>query len=70
MSKGRNGNKKLDRNKRDCERYRLENRHEKSKARKLVKHLRHRPDDIEAAKAYAALPDFAKVGPGRLFEAA
>lgn len=65
MSK--NGTKKYGRNKRDCERYKLENRAEKSKARKLVKHIRFlaangRPADLLAMKAYAAIPDIFKKG--------
>lgn len=65
MSK--NGTKKYGRNKSSCDRYKLENRAEKSKARKLVKHIRYlaahgRPEDALAMKAYEAIPAVFKKG--------
>ena len=65
MSK--NGTKKYGRNKDSCARYKLENRAEKSKARKLVKHIRHlaahgRPVDPLAMKAYEAIPAIFRKG--------
>lgn len=55
---GKNGNKKHGRNKADCTRYTNENRHEKSHARRLTKHLLVFPGDAVAKLAYAALPPF------------
>lgn len=63
----KNGTKTHGRNKQTCERYKLENRHEKSKLRRLVKHIRYRaanghPVDPLAMKAYEAIPAIFKKG--------
>lgn len=60
MSKGRSGNKKHGRNKRYCDKYKLEGRYEKNKAKKLEKHLARQPDDEAALAAYKALPEAVK----------
>lgn len=57
---GRNGNKKHTRNKTACIRYRDEARAEKSKARRLLAHIRRCPWDSIARAAYERLPLIAR----------
>jgi hypothetical protein len=46
--KGGKKNRKWGRNKIKCQRYALERRGEKNKVKKLKKHLRHHPEDVQA----------------------
>lgn len=55
MSEGKKG-RKVGRSKIACNTYRLQEKREKSKARKLLKHLARVPDDEKAQAAFAALP--------------
>lgn len=43
--------RKIERNKTKCNRYRLENRAEKSSARRLVRHVETQPNDLKAKEA-------------------
>jgi hypothetical protein len=52
--------RKIGRNKASCEQYRREEKREKSKARRLLKHLRFQPDDARAKTAFDALPGHIK----------
>jgi hypothetical protein len=49
--KGGKKNRKHGRNKKWCERYRAENRRAKNKAKRLARHLKHHPNDRQAARA-------------------
>lgn len=51
-AKGGRKNRKVGRGKLSCERYRRENRRERNKARRLVKHMEHQPNDMCGAAAY------------------
>ncbi len=44
--KGGKKNRKWGRNKKFCERYRIEGRRERNKARKAIRHLKNHPLDI------------------------
>lgn len=57
---------KADRNKLTCTRYRLELRREKSKAKRLMGHIRRCPWDTVARTAFAALPVIARAHRGEL----
>lgn len=54
--------RKWGRNKRFCEHYRLSNRREHNKARRLLKHLRRFPADACAQTALEGLPMLCQLG--------
>ena len=60
MPQHRGGKKgrKIDRNRKWCERYRLARKREKSKARKLYNHLLKFPGDLAAEQVANNLPEF------------
>ena len=60
MPQHRGGKKarKYDRNRKWCERYRLAHKREKSKARKLYRHLLKFPGDMVAERVANDLPEF------------
>ena len=62
MSSIPNKNRKYDRNRQTCAIYSNEQRAEKSKARKLAKHLKLAPWDDKARAAFEALPALCKKG--------
>ena len=57
MGKLSNKGRKIGRNKAWCEQYKREERREKSKAYRLLKHFRWQPNDDAANKAFDALPE-------------